>query len=53
MELFAMGGYGPFVWSSYFLTLLVVIISVVQARRRQLQVEQTIRQGLKVEESKE
>ncbi len=53
MDMFAMGGYGPFVWSSYFLTLIVVVASTVQARRRHRQIEEGIRQRLRIEESDE
>lgn len=53
MELFAMGEYGAFVWSSYLLTLFVVIISAVQAKRRHRQITHSIRQGLKAEEASE
>ena len=38
MELLAMGEYGPFVWSSYFLALIVVIVSAIQARQRHRQI---------------
>jgi heme exporter protein CcmD len=51
MELLSMGGYGSFVWSSYFLTLVVVIVSGIQARRRHRQVTDEIRQKLRVEEN--
>ncbi len=53
MELFAMGEYGSFVWSSYLLTLIVVIASMVQARRRHRQIEEGIRRRLKIEETSE
>ncbi len=53
MDMFAMGEYGPFVWSSYFLTLIVVVASTVQARRRHRQIEEEIRQRLRIEESDE
>jgi heme exporter protein CcmD len=53
MELLAMGEYGPFVWSSYFLTLVVVIVSAVQARHRHRQIANGIRQRLKAEETTE
>ncbi len=39
MDMLAMGEYGSFVWSSYLLTLIVVIASMVQARRRHRQIE--------------
>jgi len=34
MESLAMGGYGAYVWSSFGLMFIVVIISAVQARNR-------------------
>jgi len=33
-EFFAMGGYAPYVWSSFGLTAVVLIVNVVAARRR-------------------
>ena len=53
MEIFALGEYGSFVWSSYLLTLLVVVVSTVQAKRRHRQIANEIRQGLKVEGTSE
>lgn len=53
MELFSMGEYGPFVWSSYLLTLVVVVFSSIQARRRHRRIVEGIRQGLKAEETGE
>ncbi len=53
MDIFAMGGYGPFVWSSYLLTLIVVVASTIQAKRRHRQIEETIRRRLRIEESSE
>ena len=53
MELFAMGAYGPFVWSSYLLTLIVVVISTIQGKRRHKHITDTITQRLKVEETGE
>lgn len=50
MDLPTMGEYGPFVWSSYLLTLLVVVVSAVQAKRRHRQIADRIRQALRVEE---
>lgn len=37
-EMLAMGGYGAYVWSSFGLTLIVLIICVVQGRRRHARV---------------
>ena len=33
-EFFAMGGYAPYVWSTFGVTLVVLVINVVMARRR-------------------
>ena len=32
MEFFAMGGYGPYVWSAFGLSALVLVANVVSAR---------------------
>ena len=34
MEIFMMGKYGAYVWSSFGITAVVLIICVLQARRR-------------------
>jgi len=34
----AMGGYGAYVWSSFGLTLIVLVVCMVQARRRHARV---------------
>ena len=52
-ELFAMGEYGRFVWSSYLLTLIVVVATTVQAKRRHRQIVEAIRRRLKIEETSE
>ena len=46
-----MGEYGIFVWSSYLLTLVVVVFSTIQARRRHRQIADEIRKILKAEET--
>jgi len=33
-DFFAMGGYAPYVWSTFGITLIVLIINVVTAKRR-------------------
>jgi len=33
-EMLAMGNYGAYVWSSFGLTLIVLVLCVVQGRRR-------------------
>ncbi len=53
MDALAMGGYGSFVWSSYLLTLIVVVVSTIQGKRRHKQVADTIVQRLKIEETGE
>ena len=53
MEILAMGAYGPFVWSSYLLTFIVVVISAVQGVRRHRQIAETITHRLKIEEGGE
>jgi heme exporter protein D len=32
-EFFAMGGYAPYVWSAYGITLLVILLNIWSARR--------------------
>ncbi len=51
MEILAMGEYGPFVWSSYLLTLIVVVVSSVQGKRRHKHISDTITKRLKIEET--
>lgn len=53
MELFAMGAYGPFVWSSYLLTVIVVVVSTIQGKLRHKRVAESITQRLKIEETGE
>jgi len=50
MDIFSMGEYGSYVWSSYLLTLIVVVASLVQARRRHRQIQDEIVRRLKLEE---
>ena len=53
MEIFAMGEYGSFVWSSYLLTLLVVVFNTVHAKYRHRQIANGIKRRLKVEKISE
>ena len=53
MDALAMGEYGAFVWSSYLLTLVVLVFSTIQGRRRHRHISDGIKQGLKAEESGE
>ena len=52
MEKLAMGQYGLYVWSSYGLALAVLVISTVQARRRQRSVFRDVAKRLETTESK-
>jgi heme exporter protein CcmD len=54
MDLLSMGGYGVYVWTSYALTFGVVLLCVVQGRRRHRRVFSDLRARLKmpVEKSK-
>lgn len=33
-EFFAMGGYGEFVWSAFGVSLIVLVLNIMSARRR-------------------
>ncbi|MDH4109749.1 MAG: heme exporter protein CcmD [Gammaproteobacteria bacterium] len=52
-EMFAMGNYGAYVWSSFGLTAIVMLACVAQARSRQRTVYQQIETRLKAMESAE
>ena len=47
----AMGGYGAYVWSCFGLTLVVVVVCVVQGRRRHERVLENLRTRLVAMES--
>jgi len=49
----AMGGYGAYVWSSFGLTLIVLLICVLQGRRRHKLVFNDIRTRIRAMESNE
>ena len=53
MEAFTMGDYGPYVWSCYALTLVIVVFSDWRARLRQKQVYRDIEVRLKALEDRE
>ena len=53
MEMLAMGEYGPFVWSSYRLTLIAVVVSAIQGRRRHQAIADSVRRQLKLKEGGE
>ena len=46
MEMWSMGGYGAYVWTSYALTLGVVLACVVQGKRRHRRVVRELRARL-------
>lgn len=50
-EALAMGGYGAYVWSSFGLTLIVLIVCVVQGRRRHTRVLQNVKMRIRAMES--
>jgi len=47
----AMGGYGAYVWSSFGLTLIVLIICVVQGARRHRTVFKDVKTRIRAMES--
>ncbi|MGI9260876.1 MAG: heme exporter protein CcmD [Woeseiaceae bacterium] len=50
-EVMAMGGYGAYVWSSFGLTLIVLIICIVQGRSRHARVLHDVRTRIRAMES--
>lgn len=52
-ETLAMGGYGAFIWSSFGLTFVVMVICVIQARSRHNRTYKRIQSRLRSLESKE
>ena len=52
-EILAMGDYGAYVWSSFGLTLIVLVICIVQGRRRHKVVFEDIRTRIRAMESEE
>jgi len=48
-DFFAMGGYGPYVWSTFGITLIVLVINVIAAKRRL----RTVREELKLRAARE
>lgn len=41
-EFFSMGGYAPYVWSSYALTALVLVANIIGARVREREIEKNL-----------
>lgn len=50
-EALAMGGYGAYVWSSFGLTLIVLIICVMQGKGRHARVVHDVRTRIRAMES--
>ena len=48
-EFLAMGGYATYVWSSFGLAALIVIVEVVQARQRRAEVLRSLRAQFEAE----
>lgn len=53
MQALAMGDYGAYVWSSFGLTLIVMVLCAVQVGRRHRQVLHDIKTRLRAMESKQ
>jgi heme exporter protein D len=51
MEFLMMGKYGAYVWSSFGITAVVIVICVLQARRRHKMVLSDLKARLKAMES--
>ena len=51
MEILAMGKYGAYVWSSFGITAVVLVICVLQARRRHRMVLTDLKARIKAMES--
>ena len=53
MDQLAMGNYGAYVWSSFGLALMVVVVCYVQGRRRHRKVTADLRRRIRAMESVE
>lgn len=42
-EFFAMGGYAPYVWTSYGLMAVLLVWNLIEPMRRRTQVEENLR----------
>lgn len=51
MEILMMGKYGAYVWSSFGITAVVIVVCVLQARRRHKMVLSDLKARLKAMES--
>ena len=50
-EMLAMGNYGAYVWSSFGLTLIVLVVCIVQGKSRQQTVFNDVRRRIRAMES--
>ena len=50
-EMLAMGDYGAYVWSSFGLTLIVLIVCVVQGRARHARVVHDVKSRIRAMEA--
>jgi heme exporter protein CcmD len=50
-DMLAMGDYGAYVWSCFSLTFLVLVICVVQGRRRHARILHDVRTRIRAMES--
>jgi heme exporter protein CcmD len=53
MEIFMMGKYSAHVWSSFGITMVVLIICVLQARRRYINVFNDLKTRIRAMESEQ
>jgi len=53
MDIMAMGEYGAYVWSSFTLTLIVLIVCTLQAKHRHEKTVKNLRTRLRAMESEE
>ncbi|HSW52318.1 MAG TPA: heme exporter protein CcmD [Sulfuricaulis sp.] len=49
-EFFAMGGYGQYVWGSYGLTALILVLNLYLPLRRRKTVQRQLREFLRLKE---
>lgn len=50
-EVLAMGGYGAYVWTSFGLTLVVLVICLLQGRRRHRHIVNDVRTRIRAMEA--
>ena len=53
IDVLSMGGYGAYVWTSFGLTLIVMVTCIVQARRRQRRTYDEIAARIKAMEAQQ